>query len=235
MLSIEQIYALNSAKAGHNLLICGQAGTGKTYVVKRIVNDLKRSRSLALLCTTGIGCMQYADMGATTVHSFAGLKDGRHDVLTLENLVKYDDKYHKVRENVARCETLIVDEISMLSMKDFGQLELVCRICRNSKMLFGEIKETHRLSRKKFTQFSISKNCVVAEREQFPLCLGYGLTIHKSQGMTLENVVVHCNGIFEAGQLSVAIGRAVSSKGLCLIGYRRGLCIQPKPVITAFY
>lgn len=53
--------------------------------------------------------------------------------------------------------------------------------------------------------------------------------------MTLPSVVVHCNGTFEAGQHSVAIGRAVSSKWLSLIGYKKGLCIQPKPVITSFY
>lgn len=61
---------------------------------------------------------------------------------------------------------------------------------------------------------------------------GYGLSIHKSQGMTLSSHVVHCNGIFEAGQLSVVIGRVFSSKGLSLIGYRKRMYIQPKPVKT---
>ena len=62
--------------------------------------------------------------------------------------------------------------------------------------------------------------------------LGYGITIHKAQGMTLENLFVHCKGIFKAGQLSVGIGRAVTSVGLFLSDYRKGLCPQPK--VTQF-
>ena len=69
MLNLEQSRALSAAKAGHNLLICGQAGTGKTFVVKKILKDLRRTRSVSVVCTTGIACLQYADIGgATTVH-----------------------------------------------------------------------------------------------------------------------------------------------------------------------
>ncbi len=37
---------------------------------------------------------------------------------------------------------------------------------------------------------------IVAERTQYPLKLAYGITIHKSQGMTLDNLVVDCSRIF---------------------------------------
>jgi ABC-type transporter Mla maintaining outer membrane lipid asymmetry ATPase subunit MlaF len=70
MLTVEQHDALNAAKSGHNLLICGQAGTGKTFVIKSIINDLKQNANVVLLCTTGIGCMQYSDLGARTVHRY---------------------------------------------------------------------------------------------------------------------------------------------------------------------
>lgn len=55
---------------------------------------------------------------------------------------------------------------------------------------------------------------VVAERVQYPLKLAYGITIHKSQGMTLEKLVVDCSRIFERGQAYVAMSRVKTLGGL---------------------
>ncbi|MBL0690284.1 MAG: AAA family ATPase [Alphaproteobacteria bacterium] len=50
---------------------------------------------------------------------------------------------------------------------------------------------------------------ITGEYEQFPLQLGYGITIHKSQGKTLENIVIDLGrGTFAHGQLYVAFSRA---------------------------
>lgn len=57
---------------------------------------------------------------------------------------------------------------------------------------------------------------VVVSREQYPLRLAYGITIHKSQGMTLEKLIVDCNRIFECGQVYVALSRIKSLDGLYL-------------------
>lgn len=57
---------------------------------------------------------------------------------------------------------------------------------------------------------------VVVSREQYPLRLAYGITIHKSQGMTLEKLIVDCNRIFECGQAYVALSRIKSIDGLYL-------------------
>lgn len=59
-------------------------------------------------------------------------------------------------------------------------------------------------------------NKSVASVFQFPVRLSYAITIHKSQGMSIENLVCNIQNIFEAGQFYVAISRAKSSKGLCL-------------------
>ena len=57
---------------------------------------------------------------------------------------------------------------------------------------------------------------VVVSREQYPLRLAYGITIHKSQGMTLDKLIVDCNRIFECGQVYVALSRIKSLEGLYL-------------------
>ena len=57
---------------------------------------------------------------------------------------------------------------------------------------------------------------VVAQRIQYPLRLAYGITIHKSQGMTLDKLVVDCARIFERGQAYVAMSRVKTLSGLYL-------------------
>ena len=49
---------------------------------------------------------------------------------------------------------------------------------------------------------------------QIPLILAYALTIHKSQGMTLEEYSVDCKNMFAPGQMYVAFSRAKTPEGL---------------------
>jgi len=67
---------------------------------------------------------------------------------------------------------------------------------------------------------------VVVSREQYPLRLAYGITIHKSQGMTLEKLIVDCDRIFECGQVYVALSRIKSLDGLYLKSF------NPKKVLA---
>lgn len=49
---------------------------------------------------------------------------------------------------------------------------------------------------------------------QFPLMLSYAISIHKSQGMSIKNLFINCDGIFEDAQFYVAISRATSPDSL---------------------
>ncbi len=51
---------------------------------------------------------------------------------------------------------------------------------------------------------------------QFPITLAYAITIHKSQGMSIANLVVDTTEIFAPSQFYVALSRAVSPKSLIL-------------------
>lgn len=56
---------------------------------------------------------------------------------------------------------------------------------------------------------------------QFPIRLAYALTIHKSQGMTLEHLHIKFDRIFESAQAYVAISRASNTKYLKLEGLHK--------------
>lgn len=69
---------------------------------------------------------------------------------------------------------------------------------------------------------------VVGTFTQFPVKLGWGITIHKSQGMSLDSMVLFLgNGCFAHGQLYVALSRVRNIKGFCLVDQ-----IYPRDVIV---
>lgn len=57
---------------------------------------------------------------------------------------------------------------------------------------------------------------VVGSFQQFPLKLAWAITVHKSQGLTFENVVADVAGAFSVGQVYVALSRCTSFDGLVL-------------------
>ena len=68
-----------------------------------------------------------------------------------------------------------------------------------------------------------------------PLIPSWAITIHKSQGITLEHAVIDAgSGIFEMGQTYVALSRLKSINGLYLSGFSPGK-IKCHPKVKAFY
>lgn len=62
---------------------------------------------------------------------------------------------------------------------------------------------------------------------QFPLMLGWALTIHRAQGATIDRVGVDLEGHFAEGQTYVALSRVRTSDGLFVTGHVTELLVNP--------
>jgi ATP-dependent DNA helicase PIF1 len=132
-LSKEQQYAFDKYCQGKNLFVTGPGGTGKTKLIHDIVNHAIQVGTYVQVCAmtgcaaTLLGCK------ARTIHSWAGIgiAKGARDKIVKNALTK--NRCKKIRKT----RLLIVDEVSMMSVKIFEIIEEIARIARKNSMPFG--------------------------------------------------------------------------------------------------
>ncbi|AJK91783.1 DNAhel-2 [Spodoptera frugiperda granulovirus] len=68
-----------------------------------------------------------------------------------------------------------------------------------------------------------------------PMCYAWAVTIHKSQGMTLKNLIVHPENIFAKGQAYVALSRVTHCEGLRLVSKIPIQCVMKMNKVEKVY
>ena len=86
------------------------------------------------------------------------------------------------------------------------------------------------------TSWKIEENNYFIVKNQFPVKLAYALTIHKSQGTTIDFVETNISNtsIFEYGQVYTVLSRCKSLEGLTLNDFDKE-AIKCHPAVKKFY
>ncbi|KAG7363024.1 TPR domain protein [Nitzschia inconspicua] len=132
-----QQQAIDAAFEGKNVFITGVAGTGKSLVTQKIVNDARDMRkNVAVAAPTGVAAVNLgSDLAAQTVHSLAGcgVPQSARDFEKL--MSRWSVK--KWRE----IEMLILDEVGMLNADYLDWLDVYVRKARRRVLeVFGGIQ-----------------------------------------------------------------------------------------------
>lgn len=135
-LSPEQQQVFNAYLAGQNVFITGPGGTGKTHLIRLIYKDaIKHNKAVQVCALTGCAAL-LLECDAKTVHSWAKIGLGKgSDVDILSKILKY----RKTKPWLST-KLLIIDEISMMSMRLFELLDYLGRKIRKKEQPFGGIQ-----------------------------------------------------------------------------------------------
>ena len=120
-----------------NIFITGPGGSGKSALIKYIYEDAcKRGRNISVTALTGCAAV-LLNCKAKTLHSWAGIGLGNAEADFIVEKIernRYKKKVWKITD------ILIVDEISMMSLKLLELLNLVGKEIRRSNRPFGGIQ-----------------------------------------------------------------------------------------------
>jgi ATP-dependent exoDNAse (exonuclease V) alpha subunit len=122
--------------SGKNALITGQAGTGKTYLLAKFIEYLKKKHiPVAITASTGIAATH---LGGVTIHSWCGM--GIRDVITAAEIKKLFNRNKSAVKRIQEAEVLIIDEVSMLHAHQLDMINEICCRIRTGLGPFGGLQ-----------------------------------------------------------------------------------------------
>jgi ATP-dependent DNA helicase PIF1 len=132
-LTEEQQVGLEILNSGENVFLTGGAGSGKSYLIRRFLQEID-TKQMPILASTGAAAVL---VGGRTFHSFFGLgiMDGGPEK-TFEKGINDS----KLIARLKRVEGFILDEVSMISGPTFDVAEALARKARDSQLPWGGMR-----------------------------------------------------------------------------------------------
>lgn len=136
-LSFEQELAFNKYIQGNNIFITGPGGSGKSALIKHIYEHATQyERNIHVTALTGCAAV-LLNCKAKTLHSWAHIGLGNK---LFEEITYKINKNKKAKAMWKNTDILVVDEVSMLSLKLFDLLNAVGKKIRQNFRPFGGIQ-----------------------------------------------------------------------------------------------
>ena len=135
--SKSQQIAFEKYKQGKNIFITGPGGSGKSKLIKDIQKDARSCNKEVQVCAL-TGCAAVLlECKAKTIHSWGGFGIASGTIHSIvSKIMKSDFK----RRNWKHIDILIIDEVSMMSLKIFELLDTLGKKIRNKNAPFGGIQ-----------------------------------------------------------------------------------------------
>lgn len=135
----KQKYAMDQFLKGRNIFLTGQAGVGKSFVIKQFIdfyreNMEEENKRIYVTSTTGISALV---VGGQTIHRYCGIGLGDKGV---DELFKKVMQNAKTKKRYLQTRVLIIDEISMMAPELFDKIDLLFRRVRRQNVPFGGIQ-----------------------------------------------------------------------------------------------
>ena len=136
-LSPEQQISFDKYAKGQNIFITGPGGTGKSELIRHIYNDaIRRGKRIQVCALTGCAAV-LLNTNAKTIHSWSGIGLGNTSV---DDLLSKILKNRTAKKMWRETQILVLDEVSMFSLKLFNALNQIGKTMRNSSRPFGGIQ-----------------------------------------------------------------------------------------------
>jgi ATP-dependent DNA helicase PIF1 len=136
--SDEQQLCFEKYLKGENLFITGPGGSGKSFLIKNIVKHAEANNKNIKVCAL-TGCAAILlQCKATTLHMFSGIgfANKKNDEIIQE---LFTTKRYKLK-NWRNLEILIIDEVSMMSLKILLLLDLIAKKFYKNNNPFGGLQ-----------------------------------------------------------------------------------------------
>ena len=149
----------------------------------------------------------------------------------------------KAKKNFPILETLLLKEGALIMMRKndvSGDMRYVNGSLGTVERIGGETLIIRLLTDEKITAVPEKFSSLDGDGKElvsawnFPVTLAWATTIHKSQGASLDRLIVNMERLWEPGQAYVALSRVRSSRGLSIACWDPS-SIRAEPLVTAFY
>ncbi len=130
---MKQDKALEIMLEGHNVMLTGPAGAGKSYLLKEFIKKAKGKRKkVVVTATTGFAA---AHLGGQTIHSWSGMGLGHElhkDYMYMMSEMR--------KKGIRKTDILIIDEVSMMHDYNLDMVDEALQMIRESDEPFGGIQ-----------------------------------------------------------------------------------------------